>query len=110
MANLYRCSIVAQSSQSPAASSQSSACQGFCCGLATGGRMLCRERGSATAGLLCVRVDEHEALLHERFLIIERQAGEIDERLRVNEDADIAELEDAVALARLRVELDLVAQ
>src|SRR4051794_37213595 len=70
-------------------------------GLATGGRMLCRERCAATAGLLCVRIDEHEALLHQRFLIIQRQASEVDERLRIHKDANIAELKNAVALTRL---------
>ena len=35
---------------------------------------------------------------------------QVDERLRIDEHAHIAELEDAVALARLRVEADVVAQ
>src|SRR4051812_2431029 len=49
MADLYCGSVAIQCSQSPAASSQSSACEGCFEWLATGGRMLCRERCAATA-------------------------------------------------------------
>ena len=51
-----------------------------------------------------------EALLHQRFLIVQGHAVQIDERLRVHEHAHVAELEDAVTIAGLRIEADVVAQ
>ena len=56
-----------------------------------------------------VRILEHEALAHER-LLVQRHAVQVQERLGIDEYADIAELENAVALAGLGVELNRVAQ
>src|SRR5580704_3898013 len=69
-----------------------------------------RERSSATTRLRGLRIHEDEALLHERLLIIEDHAVQVDERLRIDKNADVVELKDAVAFARLRVETDVVAQ
>ena len=61
-------------------------------------------------------VDEVEALAHERFFVVEDHAGEVDEALGVDEEADrrgvgergvemrLGEGVDAVALAGLGVE------
>src|SRR5580704_3538067 len=68
------------------------------------------ERSPAAARLRCLGIHEYEALLHQRFLIIQGHAVQVDERLRVDKDPHVAELEDAVPLARLRVEPDVVAQ
>src|ERR1700752_302223 len=69
---------------------------------------LSRKGGTAAAGLGGVGIDEVESLAHEGFLVVEDHASEIDEGLGINEHADIFEVEDAVALARLRVEADVV--
>ena len=57
-----------------------------------------------------MRVYKNESLLHQRFLIIECHAVQVDKRFRIDKDAYVGELEDPVALARLRVEADVVAQ
>jgi hypothetical protein len=69
-----------------------------------------------------VGVDEVEALAHQRLLVVEDHAVEVDEALGVDEDADgrgvgeggvkvsLGEGVDAVALAGLGVELDVVAE
>jgi len=69
-----------------------------------------------------VRVDEVEALAHEGLFVVEDHAGEVDEALGVDEEADrgcvgergiemsLGEGVDAVALAGLGVELDGVAE
>src|SRR5262249_37790718 len=58
----------------------------------------------------CIRVREDETLLHQRFLVVERHTVQIDERLGVHKNPDIIELKDAVALTRLAVKTDVVAQ
>src|SRR5579863_1188277 len=68
------------------------------------------ERSSAAAGLRRLRVYEYESLLHQRFLVIQDHAVQVDERFRIDKDADIAELKNAVAFARLRIEADVIAQ
>src|SRR5215469_10536203 len=68
------------------------------------------ERSSAAAGLRRLRVYKYESLLHQRFLIIQGHTVQVDERLRINKDPHVAELKDAVAFARLRVETDVIAQ
>src|SRR5579864_1880562 len=68
------------------------------------------ERSAAAARLRRLRIHEYEALLHQRFLIIQDHAVQVDERLGIDKDSHITELEDAVALARLRIETDVVAQ
>src|SRR5262249_11443659 len=67
---------------------------------------------SAPARRFLVRVDELEALTHERLLPVERRAVQVEEALLVDEDADVRavgalEVVDHVAGARLAVvELD----
>src|SRR2546427_2002614 len=62
-----------------------------------------RERRAATAGLRGIRVYEHEALLHECLLVIQGHAVQVDERFRIDKYPHITELEDAIALPRLRI-------
>src|SRR5260370_35602341 len=68
------------------------------------------ERSPTAARLRCLGIHEYEALLHQRFLIVQGHAVQVDERLRVDEDPHIAEQEDAVPFPRLRIETDVVAQ
>src|SRR6185312_15821022 len=68
------------------------------------------ERRPATAGLIRIRVHEHEPLLDERLLVIECHPVQVDERLRIDEHTHPAELVNAVAFARLRVEANVVGQ
>src|SRR4051795_6160028 len=70
---------------------------------------LARKRRSAPAGFTRVRIHKNEALLHQCFLVVERHSVQIDERLRINEKSDISELKNAVTLARLRIETNVVA-
>ena len=53
-------------------------------------------------------IDEVEALTHQRLFVIEDHAVQVDERLRIDEDANVIELIDAVALSRLRIEADVI--
>ncbi len=55
-------------------------------------------------------IDEVEALAHERLLVVENHAVEVDERLGIDEDADVVEVVDTVALAGLGVEADVVGE
>src|SRR5437773_475891 len=71
---------------------------------------LARERRSAAAGLLRIRVHENEPLLHQGFVVVERHSMEIDKRLRIYEHPDIAELKDAVTFPRLRIEANVITQ
>src|SRR5581483_8662752 len=64
------------------------------------------EGASAAAAFARVRVYEDEALVHERFFVIERHAVQVNEGFRIDEDANIAVREDPVALTRLRIEAD----
>src|SRR5580700_5500710 len=66
-----------------------------------------RERSAAAARLRGLGIHEDESLLHQRFLVIEDHAVQIDERLRIDKNAHIPVLKDAVAFARLRVEADV---
>ena len=68
------------------------------------------ERRAAAARFGCLGIHEYEALLHQRLLIIQGHAVQIDERLGVDENPHIGEQEDAVAFARLCVEADVIAQ
>src|SRR5271163_5309059 len=80
------------------------------------------EAGAAAAALGGVRVDEVEALAHQRLFVVEHHAVQVDEALGIDEDADgrsigrggievrLREGVDAVALARLGVEADVVAE
>src|SRR5882672_939338 len=69
-----------------------------------------RERSPASARLLRVRIYEHELLLHQGFVVIQYHAVQVDERLRVDEDADVAILEHTIPLSRLRIKAHVVAQ
>src|ERR1700687_2814651 len=69
-----------------------------------------RERSPATARLLRVRIHEHKLLLHQGVVIVQHHAVQVDERLRVDKDADVAVLEHTIPLARLRVETHAIAQ
>src|ERR1022692_4279231 len=68
------------------------------------------KRSAAAASLLGIRVLEREALVHQGFFVVENHAVQVDERLRIDKDANIFELKDAIAFARLRVETDVVTQ
>ncbi len=68
-----------------------------------------RERSPAATRLGGLGIHEDKALLHQRFLIVQDHAIQLDERLRVHEHAHIVELENTVPFAGLRVEADVVA-
>src|ERR1035437_536148 len=65
-----------------------------------------REGRTAAAGTRGVRIDEVESLPHQCFLIVERHAMQIEERLRIDKNAHTIKVIDAVAFAGPRVELD----
>ena len=50
-----------------------------------------RKRRSAAAALLRVRIFEDEAGLHQRFLVIERHAAQVEQALGVDEDVHAVE-------------------
>ena len=68
-----------------------------------------RKRGAASAGAGGVGIAKDKSLLHQRLLVVEHHAVQVDERFRVNEEADAIELEDPVALAGLAIEADVLA-
>src|SRR5512141_1384307 len=68
------------------------------------------ERSSAAAGLRCLRVYENKSLLHQRFLIIQNHAMQVDERLRIDKHANVIELKNTIALAWLGIKPDVIAQ
>ena len=49
-----------------------------------------RERSSAATRLARLRIHKYEALLHQRLLIIQGHAMQVDERLRINKHPHIA--------------------
>src|SRR5262245_25339036 len=69
-----------------------------------------RKRRPAAAGLLGVRIFEHEARLHERLLIIERHPVQVDIALWVDEELDAVVLEHFIGRPLPGVELELIAQ
>src|SRR5690348_1434608 len=69
-----------------------------------------RERFSATATVLSVRILEHEAALHERLLVVERQPFEVCVALRVDKKLHAPELKHLIAGSWLRFKLELVSQ
>src|ERR1700761_6773237 len=69
---------------------------------------LCGKGRSAAARFRRVGIDEVEALPHQRLLIVEDHAVQVDKGLGIDKDADIAELVDAIPLPRLRVETDVI--
>src|SRR5215472_3036266 len=68
------------------------------------------ERTATTARLRRIRIHEDEALLQQGLLVVQDHAVQVNERLRIHEHAHISELKDAVTLAGLRVESDVIAQ
>src|SRR5215471_4258325 len=62
-----------------------------------GVRGLLRERASAAARLLGVRVLEHEALMHQALLVVENHSMQLDERFRIDEYSHVVELKNAIA-------------
>src|SRR5581483_6502154 len=68
------------------------------------------ERRSAPTRLRGLRIHKDKSLLHQRLLIVERHAVQVDERLRVDEYADVGELKNPVAFPWLRIEPDVVTQ
>src|SRR5262249_31921313 len=69
-----------------------------------------RKRRTAAARLSSLRIHEYETLLHQGFLIVERHAMQINERLRIHKHSNVIELKDSVTFARLSVETNVVAQ
>src|SRR6185437_9514607 len=69
-----------------------------------------REGRTAAAGARGVRIDKVEPLPHECLFVVERHAVQIDKRLGIDKDAHAIELVNAVAFARMRVELDRIGQ
>src|ERR1035437_7947143 len=55
-----------------------------------------------------VRIDKVKSLPHQRLLVVQSHAVQIEERLGIDEDPHTVKLVDAVALAWLRIELDRV--
>src|ERR1041384_2614062 len=68
-----------------------------------------RERSSAPAGALNVRVLEHEPRLHQLFFVVELGAVQIKQALHVNENLRAVLLENLVAGPR-RVEIHFILQ
>src|SRR5664280_3670320 len=68
------------------------------------------KRSAAAASLLRIRVLEGEALVHQALFVIENHAVQVNEGLRIDKDANVFKLKDAIAFARLRVETDVVTQ
>src|SRR5215472_13759377 len=73
-------------------------------------RGLLRERASAAARLLGVRVLEHEALMHQGLFVVENHSMQVDERFRIDEYSHVVELKNAIAFTRMRIEADVVAE
>ena len=55
-----------------------------------------------------MRIDEVEALPHQRLFVVEDHAMKVDKRLGIDKDANIFEVVHAIALARLRVKTNVV--
>src|SRR5579871_3525293 len=68
------------------------------------------ERCAAPTGARRVGIDEVETLPNECFLVVECHPVQIHERLGIDEHPHAVELEDAVALARMTIELDDVGE
>src|SRR5580704_6281258 len=52
------------------------------------------ERSPAAARLRCLGIHEYEAQLHQRFLVVQGHAVQVNEGFRIHKDPYIAELED----------------
>ena len=53
-------------------------------------------------------IDEVKALPHQRLLVVENHTVEIDERLGVDEDANIFKVVHTIPLTRLRIETNVI--
>ena len=71
---------------------------------------LCRERLSAAAGLVRIRIDELEIAAHQIFLKIELRALEIDRALGIDDHFHAVEFVHLIVLADLFIEVDRIAQ
>src|SRR5215470_10820723 len=66
-------------------------------------RHLCRERAAAAAVPCRIGILENESLPHQRLFVLERRSAQVQEALRIDEDARAKLLENLVAVARLRI-------
>lgn len=57
-----------------------------------------------------MRIDEVKTLPHQRLLVVENHAVQVDERFGVDEDANIFEVVYTIPFARLRVETNVVGE
>src|SRR6266581_1803378 len=67
--------------------------------------LLSRKRAAAATVARRIGILENETLAHERFLVLECGAVQVQKTLRVNEEARAKFLEDLVAVARLGIQL-----
>src|SRR5271156_2915692 len=65
---------------------------------------------SASAVLRRVRIVKNESRLHQAFLVIEREAGEIEEALWIHDYLDAFVIEHCVGRARLGFKLELITE
>lgn len=68
------------------------------------------KRRAATAGLLRVRVVDHEPGLHQRFPVIQGQSVQINQALRIDQYRGSVERKDVIVRARARLQLELIGQ
>ena len=57
-----------------------------------------------------MRIDEVKTLPHQRLLIVENHAVQVDKRFGVDEDADIFKVVHTIPFARLRVETNVIGE
>jgi hypothetical protein len=57
-----------------------------------------------------MRIDEVEALPHQRLFVVENHAVEVDKRLGVDEDANIFKVVHTIPFTRLRVETNVIGE
>src|SRR5579859_7960940 len=69
-----------------------------------------RERAAAAAVARCVGVLEHKALAHQRFLVFQGRAAQIQQALRINKKPRAKFLENLVPVARLGIQPHRVRQ
>jgi hypothetical protein len=57
-----------------------------------------------------MRIDEVEALPHQRFFVVENHSVEVDKRLGIHKDANIFKVVHTIPFTRLRVETDVIGE
>jgi hypothetical protein len=57
-----------------------------------------------------MRIDEVEALPHQRLFVVENHAVQVDKRLGVDEDANIFKVVHTIPFTRLRVETNVIGE